>query len=101
MPEDITTFGLNPILPAMAAFHDITTSHYSDHETSRAISLLEYIHSQIPSPGASTLQRAYVNIVVNLKLKVTHIELHELMHSNKLSVFSGFPLIQTCQKCPD
>lgn len=71
MPEDITTFGLDPILPAMATFHDITTSHFSDHETSQAILLLDYIHSQLPKPVTSRLHRDYVSILVSLKSKVS------------------------------
>ena len=72
MPEDITTFGLNPILPAMATLHSITTSHYSDHETGHAIQLLEYIHSQIPRPNA-IMQKEYSDILTVLKSKVARI----------------------------
>ena len=70
MPEDITMFGLNPILPAMAAFHDMTTSRHLDHETSQAIILLEYVQSLIPKPGATQLYRDYIEILISLKSKV-------------------------------
>lgn len=69
MPDDITTFGINPILPAMAAFHSITTRHYFDHETGKAVSLLQFIQSQIPEPSDS-LQKEYIDILISLKSKV-------------------------------
>ena len=54
----------------MAAFHDMTTSHHCDHETSQAITLLEYIQSLIPGPGATQLYRDYIEILISLKSKV-------------------------------
>lgn len=69
MPDDITTFGLNPILPAMATLHSITTSHYNDHETGRAIQLLHFVHSQIPDPTID-LQKQFIDILICLKSKV-------------------------------
>lgn len=68
MPEDITTYDLHPILPAMAALHSIITSCYSDHETGNAIELLQFIHSLIPDPSI-TLQRDYIDILISLKSK--------------------------------
>ena len=72
MPDDITTYGLPPILPAMAALHSIITSHCNDHETASAVELLQFIHSFIPEPSIS-LQRDYIDILVSLKSKVLYI----------------------------
>lgn len=69
MPEDITTYNIHPLLPAMAALHQLVCSYYSDHDTGKAVTLLQYVHSLIPQPS-SELQREYVDLLISLKTKV-------------------------------
>lgn len=69
MPDDISTFGLDPILPAMATLHSILSRHSNNQETGHAVHLLEYVHAQIPDPS-SDLQMSYTDMLILLKAEV-------------------------------
>ena len=69
MPEDITTFGLNPVLPTMATLHSIISVSRNMMQVPQAIELLMFVHSRIPDPG-DDMQRLYIEILVELKMKV-------------------------------
>ena len=68
MPEDISTFGVNPVLLAMAAMHSLITK-YSKHEIGAAIQLLQFVHKNLPNPDLD-LHMNYVDLLVTLKSKV-------------------------------
>jgi hypothetical protein len=69
LPEDITAFGLNPVLPAMASLHSIIAVRNNMMEMASAIQLLQMVHSLIQDPSED-MQRLYVEILVELKMKV-------------------------------
>lgn len=69
MPEDITTFGLNPVLPAMATLHSIIATQHSMKEMEQAIQLLEFVQSSISEPSKD-MQRIYIDLLVEFKMKV-------------------------------
>lgn len=69
MPQDITAFGLNPVLPAMATLHSIIVTQHSMMEMGQAVQLLEFVQSSIPYPSED-MQRLYIDLLVDLKMKV-------------------------------
>ncbi|CAI8014463.1 hypothetical protein GBAR_LOCUS9033 [Geodia barretti] len=82
--DQLWRWEMSPVLAAAATLQTmLRTSHASHHQCYwQAIQLLEYIHSQSPQPLGNEVE--YVDLLVELKTRVSPGELRKTVYPNQL-----------------